>query len=101
MQKASKLMPERTRINYNTGLMLQYLGRTDEAEKELLAALKTEPNNFDFLYALSDHYVKQKKYFKAENIAKKLKKLYPANTLGNDILNFINSKINIKKDTLK
>jgi hypothetical protein len=29
MQKASKLMPERGRINYNSGLMLQYLGRND------------------------------------------------------------------------
>ncbi|MCP5061135.1 MAG: tetratricopeptide repeat protein, partial [Ignavibacteriae bacterium] len=65
MQKASKLMHERARINYNTGLMLQYLGKNDEAEKELLKAMQKEPNNFDFLYALADHYVKKKKYYKA------------------------------------
>lgn len=93
MQKASKLLPERARINYNTGLMLQYLGRNNEAEKELLNALQKEPNNFDFLYALSDHYVKQNKYLKAEKIAKKLNKFYPDNNLSRELMNFILSKL--------
>ena len=94
MQKASKLMPERGRINYNSGLMLQYLGRNDEAEKELLKALTTEPNNFDFLYALADHYVKLGKFVKAKEIALKLKGLYPSNSIGNDILKFIDKQKN-------
>jgi len=94
MQKASELMPERGRINYNTGLMLQYLGRNNEAEKELLKALASEPNNFDFLYALADHYIKINEFVKARRVALKLKELYPANSIGNDILNFIASKVN-------
>lgn len=94
MQKASKLMPERGRINYNTGLMLQYLGRYNEAEKELLKALKNEPNNFDFLYALADHYIKLNEFVKARRVALKLKELYPSNSIGNDILNFITRKKN-------
>ena len=93
MQKASKLMPERARINYNTGLMLQYLGKNDEAEKELLAALRIESDNFDFLYALSDHYIKDEKYLKAVNIAKKLKEFYPNNNLSKELMNFILSKL--------
>ncbi len=97
MQKASKLNPERARINYNTGLMLQYLGRNKEAETELLKAIKIEPNNFDFLYALADHYIKQTEYSKALNIAKQLKELFPSNTIGNDMINFISSKISGKE----
>ena len=89
MQKASKLMPERGRINYNTGLMLQYLGRNSEAENELLKALKNDPNNFDFLYALADHYIKLTEFAKARGVALKLKELYPSNSVGNEILNFI------------
>jgi tetratricopeptide (TPR) repeat protein len=92
MQKASELMPERGRINYNSGLMLQYLGRNNEAEKELLKALATEPNNFDFLYALADHYIKLSNFKKAKTIAFKLKELYPSNNVGDDILNFIDKK---------
>lgn len=95
MQKASELMPERSRINYNTGLMLQYLGRNKEAETELLKAINKEPNNFDFLYALADHYIKTKQSKKALKIGEKLKQLYPNNQMGNNIINYIN-KLNNK-----
>jgi len=91
MQKASKLMPERSRINYNTGLMLQYLGRNKEAETELLKALDKDPNNFDFLYALADHYIKTGQPQKALKIGEKLKLLYPDNQMGSNIINYINN----------
>ena len=94
MKKASALMPERARINYNAGLMLQKLGRMKEAESELKIALKKQPTNFDFLYALADHYIKRKKYLDAEKIANKIKELYPSNSLGEQILNFLRSKTN-------
>jgi Tfp pilus assembly protein PilF len=93
MKKASELMPERARINYNVGLMLQNIGRKNEAEKELLKALKKEPNNFDFLYALTDHYIKRGKYSKAKKIAMKIKKSFPTNSLGNELLKFIEDKL--------
>jgi len=89
MKKASELIPKRVRINYNIGLMLQNLGKIKEAEKELKKALKKEPTNFDFLYALADHYIKRRKYSKAEMIALKLKELYPSNSLADQILSFI------------
>jgi len=92
MQKASELMPERGRINYNTGLMLQYLGRMDEAEKEMLKALNNEPDNFDFLFALADHYVKLNEFVKAKRVAQRLKKLFPSNDIGDQLLNFIEGR---------
>ena len=91
MQKASQLMPERSRINYNSGLMLQYLGRNKEAETELLLAIKKEQTNFDFLYALADHYIKTGQNKKALNIGEKLQRLFPENQMGNDIINYINN----------
>ena len=72
--------------------MLQYLGRNSEAEKELLKALKNEPNNFDFLYALADHYIKLNNFVLAERMAQKLIELYPSNKVGYDILNYITGK---------
>ena len=90
MLKASDSMPERARINYNAGLMLQYLGRNNEAEKELLKAINKEPNNFDFLYALADHYIKTGQNNKALNSGRKLKQLFPENQMGNNIINYIN-----------
>jgi len=90
MQMASKLLPERSRINYNTGLMLQYLGRSKEAETELLKAIDKDPNNFDFLYALADHYIKTGQPKKALKIGEKLKLLYPNNQMGTNIINYIN-----------
>jgi len=91
MQKASQLMPERSRINYNSGLMLQYLGRNKEAEAELLLAIDKDPNNFDFLYALADHYIKTGQNKKALKIGEKLQFLFPENQMGNDIVNYINN----------
>jgi len=90
MLKASESMPERARINYNAGLMLQYLGRNNEAEKELLKAINKEPNNFDFLYALADHYIKTGQNNKALNTGRKLKQLFPENQMGNNIISYIN-----------
>ncbi len=94
MQKASELIPERSRINYNTGLMLQYLGRNKEAEAELLKAIDKDPNNFDFLYALADHYIKTRQTKKALKIGEKLKLLYPNNQMGTNIINYINKQLN-------
>jgi len=93
LRKASLLMPERARIHYNVGLMLQSLGKKREAEKELKLALEKEPDNFDFLYALTDYYTKQKQYSKAEKLAKKMKALFPSNTIGDELLKFINGKM--------
>ena len=91
MQKASELMPERARINYNSGLMLQYLGRNNDAEKELLKAVNKEPRNIDFLYALADHYIKAGQNKKAMSIGLRLKQQFPENQVGENILNHLNN----------
>ncbi len=91
MMKASELFPERSRINYNAGLMLQYLGRNQDAENQLKEASQKEPNNFDYLYALADHYIKTNQLNKALLIGEKIKRQFPENQMGTNIINYINN----------
>ena len=90
LKKAARLIPERARINYNAGLILQFLGKNKEAEEEFLTALKKEPGNFDFLYALAAHYVKTNEKKKAEDAAKQLDRNFPHSGAGKQILQYLN-----------
>ena len=49
------------------------------AEISYLKALSIEPENFDFLWAISIHYIKSNKINKAEKYINALEKLYPEN----------------------
>ncbi len=93
LQKAAQGMPQRARIHYNLGLLLQLLGRDSEAEEELLAALRIEPNNIDFLYAAADHYLKRGRLSEAKRMAETMIEKHPSNRLGHDLLGFINSRM--------
>ena len=59
------------------------------AEGSLLKALALNPENFDFLYALADHYIKQRHLNDARSIADKMIRLYPDNRTGYQILNHV------------
>jgi len=82
---ASDGMPERTRAHYNYGLALQAVGRQAEAEAALLKALDVEPRNYDYLYALADHYVKHQDWRRALPVADRMIEAQPGNRLGSDI----------------
>ncbi|MGW8321510.1 MAG: tetratricopeptide repeat protein, partial [Thermodesulfobacteriota bacterium] len=71
----------------------QSLGRQSEAEKELLTALRIEPNNMDFLYAAADHYLKRGRLGEAKRMAERIIEEHPSNRLGHDLLGFINSRM--------
>ncbi len=93
LEKAARGLPQRARIHYNLGLLLQLLGRDSEAEKELLAALRIEPDNIDFLYAAADHYLKRGRLGEAKRMAETMIEKHPSNRLGQDLLGFINNRI--------
>ena len=82
-------MPDRTRVFYNLGLIYQYQNQNNKAEKALKQTLIIEPDNFDFLFALADFYVKTNQFEKAKPVAQKLADLYPESIVGNDILKMI------------
>jgi tetratricopeptide (TPR) repeat protein len=90
LEKASKGMPNRARVHYNLGLLLQLLGRVKQAEAALLRALEIEPDSMDFLHALADHYIKTRRFREAKAVAEQMMSKHPSNTLGPEMLKYIN-----------
>ena len=90
LEKAAAGLPQAPRVHYNLGLLLQQLKRDVEAEAALTAALRLDPGNLDYLYALADHYLKRKKFDQARQIAEQMIARHPNNAIGNEILNYIN-----------
>ena len=97
LEIAAKGMPGRARVRYNLGLLLQQLKRDKEAETALLAALEIEPDNLDYLYAAADHYLKRGKLIQARNLAEQMVAKHPHNSIGHNILNYINERLVEKK----
>jgi predicted CXXCH cytochrome family protein len=85
LERASAGMPQRPRVHYNLGLALQFLGRSDQAEAALLRALNVEPDNLDYLYALADHYIKQRQLLEALAMADRMIASHPDNPIGRDL----------------
>ncbi len=92
LASAAAGLPQRSRVHYNLGLLLQQLRRDAEAEKAMLTALEIEPDNLDYLYALADFYLKRQKFSQARQIAEQMRLKHPSNSIGRDILNFIDSR---------
>jgi tetratricopeptide (TPR) repeat protein len=82
---ASDGLPTRSRAHYNYGLALQSVGRLPEAQAAMVKALDVEPDDFDFLYALADHYVNRGEWRRALSIADRMTVAQPGNRLGADI----------------
>ncbi|MCD4721710.1 MAG: tetratricopeptide repeat protein [Desulfobacula sp.] len=91
LQKAANGLPGRARIQYNLGLLLQFQKKDKAAEKALLRALSLEPGNFDFLFAMADHYLKRNQLDNALLVAQKMIELFPDNKIGHDILKYANA----------
>ncbi len=89
LKKAADGQPGRARIHYNLGLLLQFLKNDKEAEQSLMAALALEPGNFDFYYALADHYLKRNKLEDALVVARKMAALFPKNKTGREIIQYV------------
>jgi tetratricopeptide (TPR) repeat protein len=90
LEEAARRMPEYTRINYNISLLYQQLYNPARAERYLLKCLDADPQNYDYLYAAATLYLKQGEREKAARYALLLKKYYPGNPAGENILNAIN-----------
>ncbi len=83
--KVARERPDQARVHYNRGLLLQRLGREAEAERALTRALEVEPENFDFLYALADFYVKRERVDAAARIAERLLAAYPEHPFARQV----------------
>jgi len=89
---AAKGLPGRARVHYNLGLLLQQLRHDAEAEAALLTAIEIEPDSLDFLYAAADHYLKRGKLKEARMIAEQMIAKHPRQTIGHEILKYINQR---------
>jgi tetratricopeptide (TPR) repeat protein len=86
---ASQGMPNRARIHYNLGLLLQFLKRDADAEAALIKALEIDSDNLDYLYALADFYLKKGRTQQAKDIAKQIVRKHPTQRVGHDLLKLI------------
>ena len=93
LERAARGMPDRARIHYNLGLLLQHLKRDSKAEAELSKAVTLEQDNMDYLYALTEYYLKRGKFLEARPIAEQMVARYPAMQVGHNLLNLINRKL--------
>jgi tetratricopeptide (TPR) repeat protein len=82
LERAARGMPGRARVLYNYGLAAQAAGRMEDAERALERALELEPANYDFLYALADHYAKRGEYRRALPVAERMLAARPDDPAG-------------------
>jgi len=92
LSKAAAGMPNNARVHYNLGLLMQQLGKDENAETSLRRALDIEPESMDFLYALAEFYLKRERFPEAREIIERMISSNPANPLGADLLNYLNSQ---------
>ena len=93
LARASDGMPDRSRIHYNLGLLYQQEGDLVRAEQKLVQALRLEPANLDFQYALADHYIKRGLFERAIPMAEAMIATHPENPIGVQIMNYIRQQI--------
>ena len=89
LQLAASGMPEMARVHYNLGLLLQILNEQAGAETALRKARDLEPENLDYLYALTDHYLKRNNFKEARDLAEKMIAAHPDVPIGHDLLKLI------------
>ncbi|MBE0593240.1 MAG: tetratricopeptide repeat protein, partial [Gemmatimonadales bacterium] len=87
--RASGGMPDRSRAHYNYGLALQQVGRLSEAEVALQQALVLEPDNFDYVFALADHYARRERWQEALRLADRMIAIDPGNPAGAQVRAFV------------
>jgi tetratricopeptide (TPR) repeat protein len=86
-------MPDHARVHYNLGILLDFMQRDMEAKAALLRALEIEPVNMQYLNAVAEFYLKRNRYREAKNIVERIVASYPLNRTGQDLLKYINSKL--------
>ncbi|MHC4550443.1 MAG: tetratricopeptide repeat protein [Planctomycetota bacterium] len=89
LERAAQGMPARSRVHYNLALARQRLRRTAAAEAAFLHALRLEPQNVDYLYALADHYLKRGEPRQALPLAERIITAHPENPLGRELKAFV------------
>jgi Tfp pilus assembly protein PilF len=97
LQEAAEGLPGRVRVHYNLALLQQHLGQDRDAEASLRKALRLEPENLDFLYALADFYIKRARWDEARQIADQMISRHPTSPIGPDLMKFLDAQSPVEK----
>jgi predicted CXXCH cytochrome family protein len=87
LETASTKANPNPRIFYNLGLLYQQTGQDEKCEITLLKGLRTDPCNYDFLYALFALQMKQDNRAKAALYIGKLRTCFPNEKQVQDLYN--------------
>ena len=93
LKEAAVGLPQRGRIYYNLGLLQQQINLDQAALASLKHAVRIDPDNLDFMYALADFYLKRRQWEPAKTIAEQMIEKHPAERIGHDILSYIKKNI--------
>src|SRR5690606_30572791 len=74
---AARLNPDHARTHYNAGLAFQQLGDDGKAEELLLNAYRLEPDQPDYLNALSVYYLQRRQWNEALPFTERLLEQFP------------------------
>jgi Tfp pilus assembly protein PilF len=92
LQKAADGMPGNARAQYNLAQLLLFLHQDSEAETALLQTIVIEPGNLNYLGAIAQFYLARRNFAKARKIGEQMIEQAPANPLGQQLLDFINTR---------
>jgi tetratricopeptide (TPR) repeat protein len=85
LSRAAESLPVRPRTFYNLGLLLQQIGRLEEAEVALRRAVEADPEDLDLLYALADHLARRGRLREALELTERMIGANPESRLGHDM----------------
>jgi len=77
LAKAAELAPGNPRIRRNLGWLYEQMGRSEDAERELLAAHRLAPSWAEALHTLGFFYLRHGQPRKAQMCAERWRQLYP------------------------
>lgn len=92
LEIAAGKITENYRIYYNLGLIYQQMRQNKNAEESFLRALEKQSKDPEIFHALADHYIKTGEIRKAKKIVLKLRKKFPQNPIGQQLLDYINKQ---------
>ncbi len=92
LKKAAIGMVDNARVYYNLGQLLAFLRQNTEAEKALKRTVDLDPENINYLLAITEFYLAQQQFSMARTFAEQIRTINPGNPLGQQLLDFINAK---------
>ena len=86
-------MPENTRVHYNLGQLLIFLGQDKEAERALRRTIEIDPENMSYLQAIAQFYYTRGQFALARNIIEQMLTVNPDHLISQQMRQHINAML--------